>query len=211
MKHDLSINKMVMGMTQTNCYYIHQNGFKEAIVIDPAENGEYIFKKLEGQNLKIAGIFLTHGHFDHIMGANELRELSGAKIYIYDQEKELCESATMNVSADLGRPYTVKADFFLKENADIDLGGMNFKLLATPGHTGGSVCYYFEKEGILFSGDTLFQESIGRTDFPTGKMTDLEKSIRDGLFSLPVETEVYPGHGEPTSIDHERKFNPFFG
>ena len=154
-------------------------------------------------------ILLTHGHFDHIWGANELRRLSGAKIYAYEGEKELCEDAGKNVSRDAGRPETVQADFYEKDGALLELGGFSLKLIATPGHTGGSCCYYLEEEKILFSGDTLFEGSVGRTDFPTGSMSSLVRSIKERLLVLPDDVTVYPGHGDTTTIGDEKKYNPY--
>ena len=154
-------------------------------------------------------ILLTHGHFDHIWGANELRRLSGAKIYAYEGEKELCEDAGKNVSRDAGRPETVRADFYEKDGALLELGGFSLKLIATPGHTGGSCCYYLEEEKILFSGDTLFEGSVGRTDFPTGSMGSLVRSIKERLLVLPDDVTVYPGHGDSTTIGDEKKYNPY--
>lgn len=156
----------------------------------------------------MAAILLTHGHFDHIWGANELRRLSGAPIYAYEEEKDVCEDASKNVSDQAGRPETVAADNYLKDGAQLDLAGMHFQLIATPGHTKGSCCYYMEKEKVLFAGDTLFEGSVGRTDFPTGSMGRLVHSIKERLLVLPEDTIVYPGHGDETTIADEKKYNP---
>ena len=139
----------------------------------------------------------------------EIRELSGAKVYAYEKEKELCEDASLNVSKGAGRACVVKADQYVKDGGEITEAGITCRLLATPGHTSGSCCYYFEADKILISGDTLFQESVGRTDLPTGSMGTLVRSVKDKLFPLPDEVKVYPGHGEATTIGHEKKYNPF--
>lgn len=208
---NLKIGKFILGMAQTNCYFIYlDNGeSKEAIVIDPADRGDYIYEKLEEKGLKIAGIMLTHGHFDHILGVNKLRDLSGAKVYACEAEKEICEDAGKNISAEIGRSLSVEADVYLGDGAEFTLGGMFIRLIATPGHTAGGACYYFPEAGVLVSGDTLFKGSVGRTDFPTGSMAVLTRSIREKLFVLPDETKVYPGHGEATWIGFERENNPF--
>ncbi len=206
---DLKIGRMMLGVCQTNCYFVYKEGTNEVIFFDPADRGDYIYETLKDKGFQIAGILLTHGHFDHIWGTNKLRELSGAPIYAYVEEKVLCEDAAVNMSARAGRAYTVVPDGYLKDGEEITIAGMTCKLIATPGHTVGSCCYYFEDDGILISGDTLFQESVGRTDFATGSMSELTRSIREKLFILPDDVKVYPGHGDVTDIGHEKKYNPF--
>ena len=205
----LKIGRMMLGICQTNCYFVYQEGQKDVILFDPADRGDYIFETLQKHGFQVAGILLTHGHFDHIWGSRQLRELSGAKIYAYEGEKDVCEDSGLNVSAQAGRAYTVEADEYLADGAKITLAGMTCELIATPGHTHGSCCYYFEEDGILISGDTLFQESVGRTDLPTGSMSKLVRSVKEKLMCLPDEVKVYPGHGESTTIGYERENNAF--
>ena len=200
---------MVLGICQTNFYFVYKEGCKEVVCFDPADAGDYIYETLKGKGFEVAGILLTHGHFDHIWGSRKLRELSGAKIYAYEEEKAVCEDAVNNVSEQAGRAYTVKPNEYLQDGEEITIAGMTCKVIATPGHTIGSCCYYFEEDGILISGYTLFQESVGRTDFPTGSMGSLIRSIKEKLFVLPDETKVYPGHGDVTDIGSEKKYNPF--
>ena len=121
----------------------------------------------------------------------------------------MLRSARLNVSAQAGRACETYADVYVKDGQEITIADMSFKVIATPGHTAGGCCYYFEEAGILMSGDTLFAESVGRTDFPTGSMGTLVRSIKEKLFVLPEETKVYPGHGERTTIGYEKKNNPF--
>ncbi|MCI9465202.1 MAG: MBL fold metallo-hydrolase [Lachnospiraceae bacterium] len=206
---NIKIGRLMLGICQTNCYFVYKEGEKDVIFFDPADKGDYIYETLQNKGFRVAGILLTHGHFDHIWGTNKLRELSGAPIYAYEKEKALCEDAVTNVSDQVGRPYTVVPDRYLKEGEEITIAGMACKLIATPGHTVGSCCYYFEEDGILISGDTLFQESVGRTDLATGSMSDIVRSIKEKLFLLPDDVKVYPGHGEVTDIGHEKKYNPF--
>ena len=206
---NLKVGRLMLGICQTNCYFVYQEGEKDVIFFDPADKGDYIYEALKEKGFQVAGILLTHGHFDHIWGTNKLRELSGAPIYAYEEEKVLCEDASVNVSEQVGRPYTVIPDRYLKDNEEITIAGMTCRLLATPGHTVGSCCYYFAEEGILIAGDTLFQDSVGRTDLATGSMGALVRSVKEKLFVLPEETKVYPGHGEATTIGHEKKYNPF--
>lgn len=206
---DVKIGRMLIGSYQTNCYFLFREETKKAIVIDPADNGKMIYDKLTQNGFAVEAILLTHGHFDHIWGSKELRELSGAKIYALDKEQTLCESVDNNLSAMVGRAYTVVPDEYVVDGTELTFDNISFKVIATPGHTIGSCCYYVEKAGILISGDTLFQESTGRTDFPTGSMSSIVRSIREKLFVLPEETKVYPGHGDSTTIGYEKKYNPF--
>lgn len=206
---DVKIGRMMIGSYQTNCYFLFREETKKAIVIDPADNGKLIYDKLTQNGFSVEAILLTHGHFDHIWGSKELRELSGAKIYALDKEQTLCESVDNNLSAMVGRAYTVVPDEYVADGAELTFDNISFKVIATPGHTIGSCCYYVEKADILISGDTLFQESTGRTDFPTGSMSSIVRSIREKLFVLPDDTKVYPGHGDSTTIGYEKKYNPF--
>lgn len=205
----LKIGRIVMGVCQTNCYFVYREGEKEAVVFDPADQGDMLYQKLTEAGFTVAAVFLTHGHFDHIWGTKRLCELSGARLYAYEAEKALCEDAAANVSEQAGRAYTVEPDVYLKDGEEITVAGMTFRLIATPGHTVGSCCFYFEEDQILISGDTLFQDSVGRTDLPTGSYSELVRSIREKLLVLPDEAIVYPGHGDETTIGHERKYNPF--
>ena len=154
-------------------------------------------------------IYLTHAHFDHIGGVEELKKLSGAKVYVYEKEKRLCEDTEYNLSAEHGLNLTLDPDEYLPDGAECEAAGLKFRLLATPGHTEGSCCYYFYEDGILISGDTLFEGSVGRTDFPGGSMSTLVRSCREKLLTLPDDTLVYPGHGGATTIGDEKKYNSF--
>ncbi len=209
MMAQLKIGRIVIGMCSTNCYFVYEEGKNKAIVFDPADKGGYIYQGLTDKGFTVEAILLTHGHFDHIWGVEELKELSGAKVYACVEEKEVCENASVNVSKGAGRPCTVIADFYVKDGEKITIGDITCQVIATPGHTKGSCCFYFESDKILISGDTLFQESVGRTDLPTGSMGALVRSVREKLLPLPEEVKVYPGHGESTTIGHEKNFNPF--
>lgn len=206
---ELKIGKITMGMAQTNCYFVYEEGKTEVLFFDPADRGDYIYQKLSDKGFCIVAILLTHGHFDHIWGVERLKELSGAKVYAYEGELKLCENARMNVSAGAGRACEITPDVLLKDGEELTLSGISLRVIATPGHTAGSCCYYFEKDKILLSGDTLFEESVGRTDLPTGSMSTLVRSIREKLLTLPEETKVYPGHGGFTTIGYEIENNPF--
>lgn len=216
----IKIGKMVLGVCQTNCYFLYREGGGECIVVDPADQGVNIFRALQKNGFRVAGILLTHGHFDHIWGLDELRDAANAaadedaepaKAYAYEAERVLLQDADKNVSRQAGRPCKTYADVYVKDGQEITIAGMTCKVIATPGHTAGGCCYYFEEAGFLLSGDTLFAESVGRTDFPTGSMSTLVRSVRERLFVLPDDTKVYPGHGESTTIGHEKEYNPFLG
>lgn len=206
---NIKIGRMVLGMCQTNCYFIYREGSSKVIFVDPADYGEQIFKAMKDNGFEVAAILLTHGHFDHIWGCSKLRQLTSAPVYAYEGEEELLQSSHLNISAEAGRPCTVKANTLLKDGEEVTVCDMTFKVIATPGHTQGSCCYYFEEAGMLISGDTLFEESVGRTDFATGSMGTLVRSVKEKLFVLPDDTVVYPGHGDSTTIDHEKEYNPF--
>ncbi len=199
----------ILGPVSTNCYYIHREDSSEVVVIDPADQGDRICEELTGMGLGVKGILLTHGHFDHMAGAKALRERSGAKIYAFSGEEALCKDPMLNLSMDfIGQSLSVTPDVYLEDGQEITLGGITFKILYTPGHTSGSCCFYVEEGNLLFAGDTLFLESIGRTDFPTSSMSSMRQSLQR-LMLLPEDCTVYPGHGEITRIGYEKQYNPF--
>ena len=205
----LQVERVILGMIQTNSWFAVNKETKEVIFIDPADGAEKIFEKVEKMGLKPAAILLTHGHFDHIGAVDKVRKQYGISCYAHETETEVLENPSYNCSARYGRGYTVQADHLLKDRQVLTLAGMEIHVLHTPGHTQGCVCYYFPEDGVLFAGDTLFQSSIGRTDLPTGSMSALVRSARRLLEKLPEETEVYPGHGGTTTIGWEKKYNPF--
>lgn len=216
---EIKIGRMVIGSVATNTYFVYREGENKCIVVDPADQGTGIYASLFKNDLKVEGILLTHGHFDHIWGVSALKGavnrertekgLEPVKVYALEEERALLENAKLNASESAGRPCTVSADEWLKDGRELSLAGITFRVIATPGHTAGGCCYYLEEAGILLSGDTLFRESVGRTDLPTGSMSSLVRSIREKLFCLPEETKVYPGHGGATTIGYEKENNPF--
>ena len=215
------IEGFVVGPIQTNVWYLHREGSRQALLIDPADHGDKLYEALSGQGLEIETILLTHAHFDHIGGLQKLRELSGAKVFINEKEARLCSDTDANLSSDWNRPLTVEPDRWLWDGETIETCGIRLRMIATPGHTEGSCCYYIEghdtdgkllgnsEEPILIAGDTLFEESVGRTDMATGSASAIVRSVREKLFLLPDDTMVYPGHGGTTTIGHEKLFNAF--
>lgn len=197
------LESLTLGMVQTNCYIISNIDTKEALVIDPADNAQLLIKILQENDLVCKAILLTHGHFDHIMAAKELAMATSAKVYAHEAEADLLAEPRMNLSHNI----ILAPDEALKDGQELVLAGFKIKVIHTPGHTAGSVCYYFNEEGILFSGDTLFLEDIGRSDLPTGNGPQLVESIRKKLMPLKDETIVYPGHDAATTIGYERQHN----
>lgn len=206
----MKIQSYVLGVIKTNCYIISNEKTNEAIILDPADNGEEIIKVLEEQKLIPIAILLTHGHFDHIMGAKDLKQRYEMPVYASLAEKDLVADVKMNGALLIRKIFTLVPDLYLNDGEELNLAGINIKVIHTPGHTIGGVCYYIEEESVLFSGDTLFHESVGRTDLPTGNTGLLLESIRQKLFVLQDDVKVYPGHGDTTTIGHERTRNPYF-
>ena len=204
---ELKVGKMVLGMVETNCYFVYDSDTKKCVVIDPAKNG--LYEKLKDNGLEVCAVLLTHGHFDHIMGVHEITKLSGAKVYALAEEAGLCGDADLNASAQIRRPYTVEVDEKLADGQEISVEGMGFKVYATPGHTIGSCCYYVESQKWLFSGDTLFCGSIGRSDLPTGDGKKIMESVHMIINTFDDDVKVYPGHGDSSTIGAEKAYNPF--
>ncbi|MBI5079334.1 MBL fold metallo-hydrolase [Candidatus Wolfebacteria bacterium] len=205
----MKIEILRLGQLQTNCYIAHCGG--EAIIIDPADEAEFIAEKIQRLDLKPSAILATHGHFDHILAAGELQMIFNIPFYIHPADEFLLKN--MNSSASfwlksfgpsqggqkINRPLPriIKS---VKNESVINLGGCELKVMETPGHTPGSVC--FLADSIIFSGDTLFKSGIGRTDFAYSDKNALDKSL-EKIFRLPPKTVVYPGHDEKTAIEIE--------
>lgn len=206
----LQLETMVLGMVETNCYLMMNRETKELLIVDPADQAERVAEKIRVLDAKPLAILLTHGHFDHIGAAGKLAERYGIPVCILRQEEELVENAGLNASLMMtGRSITLTPDHLLEDGEILELAGFQIRVIHTPGHTSGGACYYLENEKVLFSGDTLFCCSVGRCDLPTGSMGQLRDSVHKKLFVLPEDTQVYPGHGEMTSIRYEKRYNPY--
>ena len=206
----IEIKSMTLGMVATNCYLIINKETKEALLIDPADNVLRISNVIEENVCTLKAILLTHGHFDHIMALNELKKRYNVPVYAHEEEEDVLKQSSLNMSGMIGQIYTTQADIYVKDGEHLKLAGLDIIVLHTPGHTKGGVCYYLPEEKVLMSGDTLFHCSIGRTDFPTGSMSQLVRSVKEQLFVLPDDVQVYPGHDSVTSIGYEKQYNPFF-
>lgn len=205
----LQIESLVLSICATNCYLAKNKETGALLIIDPADAPSRIISRIEQMGAKPEGILLTHGHFDHIGAAMKLHAHYNIPIYAHAAEKEILENVDKNLSLMTGLGFTAQADHYLADGQKLSLAGFEIRVIHTPGHTIGGVCYYFETEGVLFAGDTLFRCSVGRTDFPTGSMRQIHDSIHRKLFVLPETTVVYPGHDQPTDIRYEKMFNPF--
>ncbi len=206
----LEIYHLVLGMVGTNCYILKNTETRQALIVDPADAPDKINRAVTDADVEPVGILLTHGHYDHIMAVNEIKEKYGALVYACEAERGMLKDPELNMSYShpMG-PTTVKADVELSDGQVFEAAGFSIQVLLTPGHTSGSCCYYIESESVLFSGDTLFCESVGRTDFPTGSTSQIIESLHRLLDTLPEETDVLPGHESVTTIAHEKRYNPF--
>lgn len=205
----IRIKRLVVGMVQTNCYVIYNNETKEAVIVDPGDGAREISQLCVECGVKPVAILLTHGHFDHILAAKELKDEWDLSIYASEKEVEVLQDGNKNLMQKWYRkPYSLTPDVTLADEETFELIGFQWKMLLTPGHTVGSCCYSIAEEEILFSGDTLFRMSYGRVDFPTGDPKAMLMSVKKLLAVLPDDTMVYPGHEEITTIAHEKKYNP---
>jgi glyoxylase-like metal-dependent hydrolase (beta-lactamase superfamily II) len=193
-----------IGYLQENSYIYYDDQAKEACVIDPGGEAERIAARAAEDGLEVKYILLTHGHYDHIGGVSALKAATGAEVLAHEDEVPVLSNTRASYAA-----HPLEADRYLKDGDIITLGSGKLRVIHTPGHTAGSCCYYDPDNNLLFSGDTLFRESVGRHDFPTGDKAKLIDSIKTKLFALPDETWVLPGHNQETTVKNEKLKNPF--
>ena len=206
---DMRVKTCVLGAVSTNCYLVYNESTKKAVIVDPADNAQFILNKCNELGITPEAILLTHGHFDHIMAAEDVRRSFHIKIYASETEDAMLSDSGLNLSGGwAGKQTSFHADVLLKDGDELELIGFRWKVIETPGHTTGSVCYYVPEEEVVFSGDPLFCESYGRTDLPTGSSSQMVSSLLDKVFALPDDTMAYPGHGDTTTIGYEKKNNP---
>lgn len=205
----MKIRHLMVGMIGTNCYLVENDETKKGFIVDPGGNAPEILETLAQMEMQPEAILLTHGHADHISGIPGIEEKRQIPVFALAAEKHVLHDTTANLTDEFygGRGFTVDADRYLADGEELSLAGFRIRVIATPGHTEGSCCYYLPEAGVLFSGDTLFQMSYGRTDMPTGSGRAIEASVAK-LLRLPPKTQVLPGHMGFTTIETERKFNP---
>ena len=206
----MRITNLPSGALQANTYLAVDEKTNEGFIVDPGGYNKVLTKEVRDNDVNIKYIILTHGHSDHICGVNEHKaEFPDAKIVAYKDEEAMLENPNLNQSPGFGVPYSTKADILVSDGDELKVGDVTLKFIHTPGHTEGGMCIYVKEAKALFSGDTLFRQSIGRTDFPGGSYKEIMDSIRKKLFLLPDDTNVFPGHMGTTSIGFEKENYPF--
>lgn len=205
----MQIVRKILGPVQTNVYFVYDSGTREGVIIDPADQVEHIETCVREEGFTPQAILLTHGHFDHVMAAEAVRERYHIPIWALEQEAETLLDPMLNGDARfLRRGLRIRPDRLLHDGEELTLLNRRWQVLWTPGHTAGSCCYYIPEERVLFAGDTLFQGSYGRYDLPGGNYREIQQSLTERLFQLPDDVVVFPGHMEETTIGFEKKYNP---
>lgn len=200
----MKINRLPVGSYAANCYIVMDDKTKEGIVIDPGDEASLINSEIKKMGAKIKYIILTHGHLDHTGGVSELKKLTKAQVCINEKDEKAIQKGGY-VFGDVNK--FGEADLYLKDGDVLKFGDIDIKCIETPGHSEGGMC--FAIKNLLFTGDTLFEGSIGRTDFEGGDFKTLIDSIKNKLLNLPGDTVILPGHGSESRIDYEKMYNPF--
>jgi glyoxylase-like metal-dependent hydrolase (beta-lactamase superfamily II) len=204
------LDSFPVGPLGANCTILGDEKSGEALVFDPGDEARRIYQRLESHKLAAKQILLTHAHLDHVGAAAALKKLTGAPIYLNENDLPLLEAAPQQAAwMGMAPPAIEPPDFFLTHGQNVGTDALPVTVLFTPGHTQGGVCFYLVREELLIAGDTLFAGSVGRTDLPGGNSAQLLESIRTQLLPLPDATRVICGHGPTTSIGRERRQNPY--
>ena len=203
------IEQLVLGMVGTNTWLIKNKESNELLIIDPADESARIEEKIDRMGGIPVAVLLTHGHFDHMLAADDLRDEYGIPIIACAAEQQVLTDSIKNLSGSWASAHVLLADQWVCDGKKLELAGFSIEVFHTPGHTAGGTCYYIESDKTLMSGDTLFAGSVGRTDYPTASSAAMMESLHDKLCKLPDDTDVYPGHGEFTTIGYEKQNNPF--
>lgn len=198
-----------VGLIQTNCYVVGCEETREGVVIDPGGHPERILAQVEQHGLSIKYVLNTHAHFDHTEANGAIIVATGAPLAIHPLERPLLEAAGGAALFGMSANTSPTPDLALNDGDELAVGRLRFRVLHTPGHTPGHVCFYEPEEGVVFDGDLLFYRGVGRTDLPGGSWQQLLDSIKDVIFALPDDTVVYSGHGPVTTIGEEKRFNPW--
>ncbi len=201
------VKTVVVGLFASNCYIVGSESNKEGVIIDPGDDAKEILKNVKDLGLDIKLIVLTHGHIDHTGAVKEVKKATGAEVAIHTDDAKSLQEQLLGRLFGLSYPPPPPPRLLLKDGDSIDIGDLHFLVVHTPGHSPGGICLL--EEGVVFSGDTLFNYGIGRTDLPGGNGSQLMNSIHTKLMVLPDNTIVYPGHGPETTIGTERRSNPF--
>jgi hydroxyacylglutathione hydrolase len=209
MNEHIWMGVLPVGPLMTNCYILGNDDRREAVLVDPGDDADTILSVLKDRQLTAAAILLTHAHYDHILAVNEIaKAYPSASICILEEEKKMVEDPSLN-SGIGGHTVTITPTTYVHHNDRLSFAGAEFTVLASPGHTAGSCCYYMEGQKTLFAGDTIFQGSYGRTDLPTGSFEKMQESLFCLLTTLPEDVRVYPGHGPATTIGDEKRIEGF--
>lgn len=199
-----------VGVLQCNCSIFGDEQSREAIVIDPGDEIEKITEVLDRHRLHVKAIVVTHAHIDHVAGAHKLRALTNAPVYLNERDKQLLDALDMQAQwLGIKTPPRTQIDDAAQDGTVLQLGEAEFQVMETPGHTQGSISLWIPEENKLVAGDTLFRDSVGRTDLPGGNTRQLFSSIKTRLLNLPEDAVVIPGHGPNTTIGREKERNPF--
>ena len=206
----MTVKQFLAGPIGTNCYLLINEKTKGAVIVDSASCPDYMMNYIKTEEIKLKAVLLTHAHFDHIMGLSDVMEDIKVPVYVEEADLPMMMDGERNLSSGYMRGGYQFADAVpVRDGQQLQIAGFQFRVIHTPGHTPGGCCYYMEQEDVLFSGDTLFRTSVGRSDFPGGSASALVRSVKEKLLILPEETHVYPGHMEETTIGYEKRHNPF--